>query len=35
MQGDSTALGYIAVYMYICGDKDFIIITYLFINKDF
>ena len=35
MQGDSTALRYIAVYMYIWGDKDFIIVTYLFINEDF
>ena len=34
MQGDSTALRYIAVYMYIWGDKDFIIATYLFISKD-
>ena len=35
MQGDSTALIYIAVYMYIWGDKDFIIVMYLFINEDF
>ena len=35
MQGDSTALRYIAVYMYIWGNKDFIITMYLFINEDF
>ena len=35
MQGDSTALRYIAVYMYIWGDKEFTIATYLFINEDF
>ena len=35
MQGDSTALRYIAVYMYIWDDKDFIIIMYLLINEDF
>ena len=35
MQGDSTALKYIAVYMYIWGNKEFIIATYLFINEDF
>ena len=28
MQGDSTALRYIEVYMYIWGDKEFIIATY-------
>ena len=35
MQGDNTALRYIAVYMYIWGDKEFIITTYLFINEEF
>ena len=35
MEGDSTALRDIAVYMYIWGDKDFIIVMYLFINEDF
>ena len=35
MQGDSTALRDIAVYMYIWGNKDFIIVTYLCINEDF
>ena len=35
MQGDSTALRYIAVYMYIWGDKEFNITMYLFINEDF
>ena len=35
MQGDSTALRDIAVHMYIWGDKDFIIVSYLFINEDF
>ena len=35
MQGDSTALRDIAVYMYIWGDKYFIIVTYLFINEIF
>ena len=35
MQGDSTALRDIAVYIYMWGDKDFIIVMYLFINEDF
>ena len=35
MQGDSTALRYIAVYMYIWGDKESIITMYLLINEDF
>ena len=35
MQGDSTALRCIAVYVYICGNKEFIITMYLFINEDF